>query len=234
MKKTLLLLSLFAASLFNIAKADDVAIKNSFNKMNIPVEEIRISPIAGLKMVLTTEGVFYATEDGKYLLQTSIYDVSGPHPVNLTMKELISRVDDLSNEMIVFKSNNEKHVITVFTDPTCGYCVKLQNNIAEYNKQGITVRYLAFPRQGMDSAEAMELQSVWCAKDRKDAFNKVAKGGKVTNTTCDIDIKGHYQLGAQLGVRGTPAIVYKDILMPGYVEPKQLRAMLDSYEASGK
>lgn len=234
MKKTLLLLSLLVGSLFSVAKADDTAIKNSFNKMNMSVEEIRTSPINGLKMVLTSEGIFYATEDGKYVLQTSIYDVSGQHPVNLTMQELISQVDDLTDEMIVFKANNEKHVITVFTDPTCGYCVKLQNNIAEYNKQGITVRYLAFPRQGMDSVEAKELQSVWCAHDRKDAFNKVSKGGKVSDAACTIDIAGHYRLGVQLGVRGTPAIVYKDILMPGYVEPKQLRAMLDSYDANSK
>lgn len=232
MKKTLLLLSLFIGSLFSVAGADDSAITKSFNKLNIPIQEIRKSPLDNLKMVLTEDGVFYASNDGKYILQGSIYDMSGEHPVNVTLSELITRIDDFTNEMIVFKSDNEKYVITVFTDPTCGYCVKLQNNVAEYNKQGITVRYLAFARQGIDSPEAKELQSVWCAKDRKAAFSKVAQGGKVENATCDINIERHYNLGAQLGIRGTPAIVYKDVIMPGYVEPKQLRAMLDSYSAN--
>ncbi len=54
----------------------------------------------------------------------------------------------LKKEMIVYKAPQEKHVITVFTDITCGYCHKLHEQMADYNALGITVRYLAFPRQG--------------------------------------------------------------------------------------
>lgn len=45
--------------------------------------------------------------------------------------------------MIEFKAPNEKYAITVFTDITCGYCVRLHSQIKEYNDLGITVRYLA-------------------------------------------------------------------------------------------
>lgn len=53
--------------------------------------------------------------------------------------------------MIVYKAPDEKHVITVFTDITCGYCHKLHEEMKDYNALGITVRYLAFPRQGLES-----------------------------------------------------------------------------------
>ena len=43
--------------------------------------------------------------------------------------------------MIVYKAPKEQHVITVFTDITCGYCRKLHEQMADYNALGITVRY---------------------------------------------------------------------------------------------
>ena len=228
MKKVALIFSLLLSTLFSNAYADNTTINNVFNNLGIQVDEIQPSPIKGLSMILTKEGVFYVSDDGKYLMQSTMYDVSGEEPVNITLSTLTKRIENFVDEMIVFKAPKEKHVITVFTDPTCGYCIKLQNSIGEYNKEGITVRYLAYPRQGINSKEAKELQSVWCAKNNNDAFNKASKGEKIANATCDIDIAQHYILGRQLGVQGTPAIVYKEMLIPGYVEPKQLKAMLDS------
>ncbi len=61
---------------------------------------------------------------------------------------LLKQLNALEKEMIVCTNNaEEKHVITVFTDITCGYCHKLHEQMADYNALGITVRYLAFPRQ---------------------------------------------------------------------------------------
>lgn len=53
--------------------------------------------------------------------------------------------------MIIFKAPQEKYVVTVFTDISCGYCKKLHESVDELNRQGVTVRYLAYPRQGADS-----------------------------------------------------------------------------------
>lgn len=80
--------------------------------------------------------------------------------------------------MIVYKAPQEKHVITVFTDITCGYCHKLHEQMADYNALGITVRYLAFPRQGLDSDAEKEMKAIWCAKDKNKAFDDVMAGKK--------------------------------------------------------
>ncbi|MDC9435736.1 thioredoxin fold domain-containing protein, partial [Clostridioides difficile] len=77
--------------------------------------------------------------------------MGGEHPVNVTNKLLMSQLNALEKEMIVYKAPDEKHVITVFTDITCGYCHKLHEEMKDYNALGITVRYLAFPRQGLES-----------------------------------------------------------------------------------
>ncbi len=53
--------------------------------------------------------------------------------------------------MIVYKAAQEKYIITVFTDITCDYCHKLHEQMKDYNNLGITIRYLAFSRQGLNS-----------------------------------------------------------------------------------
>ena len=59
-----------------------------------------------------------------------MYDVSGTAPVNVTDKMLLKQLNALEKEMIAYKAPQEKHVITVFTDITCGYCHKLHEQIA--------------------------------------------------------------------------------------------------------
>ena len=138
--------ALFAGSLFStgFAHADDAAIKQSLTKLGVTSSDIQSAPVAGMKTVLTNSGVLYVTEDGKHIIQGPMYDVSGGQPVNVTNQLLMKNLNALEKEMIVYKAAQEKHVITVFTDITCGYCHKLHEEMKDYNALGITVRYLAF------------------------------------------------------------------------------------------
>jgi thiol:disulfide interchange protein DsbC len=46
-------------------------------------------------------------------------------------------------------------------------------------------------------------------------------------------VKKHMELGELMGVRGTPAIVLDTgDMIPGYVEPKRLAALLDQKSAA--
>ena len=64
---------------------------------------------------------------------------------------------------IVFAPANPKYRVTVFTDIECGYCRKLHTQIADYNKPGIAVEYLFFPRMGLGCESFNKMVSVWCA-----------------------------------------------------------------------
>jgi len=119
--------------------------------------------------------------------------------------------------------------VTVFTDVSCGYCRKLHSQIADYNKLGITVRYLAFPRAGVPSANADEMQAIWCAKDPLKAMTEAKAGKKVSAASCDAKIAEQYQLGNSFGVNGTPAIVLEDgNMIPGYQPPEDLLRTLEA------
>lgn len=235
MKKTSLLLSLLLTTVSGLAHADDAAIKLSLEKLGIDGAEVQGAPIAGLRTVLTDSGILYATEDGKYILQGTLYDISKEPPLNVTNQLLMDKLNALQKEMIIYKAPHEKNVVTVFTDITCGYCHKLHEEMKEYNSLGITVRYLAFPRQGLQSKAADEMKSIWCAKDPAKAFDTAMSGGKVTPASCDISIANQYNLGIQFGIKGTPAIVLEDgTIIPGYQGPKEMKQMLDAHQKMTK
>ena len=120
MKKSLMMFTLLAATLSRMAHADDAAIKQSLAKLGVQSTEIQPAPVSGMKTVLTNSGVLYVTDDGKHIIQGPMYDVSGAQPVNVTNQLLMTHLNALEKEMIVYKAAQEKHVITVFTDITCG------------------------------------------------------------------------------------------------------------------
>ncbi|WP_428945228.1 bifunctional protein-disulfide isomerase/oxidoreductase DsbC [Pantoea sp. FN060301] len=234
MKKRYLLLTLLMSAIGGLAHADDAAIQQSLKKLGLQQTEIHPSSLPGMKTVLTESGVLYVTDDGKQFIQGPLYGVSGGQPVNVTNQMLGKKVEALADEMIVYKAPKEQHVITVFTDITCGYCRKLHNEMADYNALGITVRYLAFPREGMNGQVAKEMKSIWCTADRRKAFNEAMKGEAVSPVDCNIDIGQQYKLGILYGIQGTPAMLLDNgMMIPGYQGPKELKQLLDSQKAGG-
>ena len=143
------------------------------------------------------------------------------------------RMDAINNlgedSMIVFSPEKVKHTITVFTDIDCGYCRKLHNEMAEYNKHGIEVRYMAYPRAGIDSDSYKKAVSVWCAEDRKAAMTRAKNGDSVTEKNCDNPVAEQFKLGSMMGVRGTPALVLENgQIAPGYIPAARLAGILNN------
>jgi len=235
--KKFLLLALLAGAFSSVAQADDGAILQSLKKLGLKQTEIVPSPLPGFKTVLTESGVIYVTEDGKHMIQGPLYDVSGAQPVNVTNQLLDKKVEALASQMIVYKAAKEQHVITVFTDITCGYCRKLHEQMADYNALGITVRYLAFPREGLHGQVENAMKAIWCAADRNKAFDEAMKGNAPQMSapdSCKIDLDQHYKLGILYGIQGTPAILTDSgMMIPGYQGPQELKQVLDQQKRGG-
>ena len=218
----------FAAQAVDKATFDKITAK--MQKLKIEVTSVTPFVVEGLYEALTDKGIFYISENGQYLLQANIYDLDN-NMENVSEKSLLalrkSRLKAFEKEMIVYKAPEEKHVITVFTDPSCGYCQKLHAGMADYHKQGITVRYLAFPRGGTRSSAYHTMTSIWCATDQKLAMDNAKKRREIEPKTCENSIKEQYELGLFFGVNGTPAIILEDgTLQPGYVPAERLVQML--------
>ena len=226
MKKILTAFLFVAAS--NAVLADDVAIKNKLQALGAQNIEINASPIAGIKTVITDEGILYITEDGKYALQGKLYELTAKGPLDVNGKMLINKLNSFKNEMIIYPAKNEKHVVTVFMDITCHYCHLLHQQLKEYNDLGITVRYLAFPRAGMNAESAKQMEAIWTAKDPSFALNEAENGNLPKEVKTPNIVKKQYELGIQFGVKGTPSIATSSgEVIGGYLKPADLLAALE-------
>ena len=226
MKKIITALSLLAISVG--ATASDAALKSKLEKLGAKDIDIQTSPIKGLKTVVSDQGIFYASEDGEYLLQGKIYKLTDKGISNVSNKVLTDKLNALKGEMIVYPAKNEKHVVTVFMDITCHYCHLLHQQIKEYNDLGITIRYLAFPRGGTDSKTASQMEAIFTAKDPAFALNEAENGNLPKELKTPNIVKKHYNLGIQFGVNGTPTIVTsKGEIIGGYLKPRELLAELE-------
>ncbi|MGY6277055.1 DsbC family protein [Methylomonas sp. MgM2] len=235
MKKILqLLVAATAAFAAHHVLADEAAIRKSIGESmpRAQIDSIQPTEIKGLYEVVTGGSIFYSSEDGRYLLQGQLYDAVAKK--NITEDKLAdvrkAALDNIGEKnMIVFKPEASKHSVSVFTDIDCGYCRKLHSEIDQYLDQGITVRYLFFPRAGKGSESYAKAISVWCADDRQKALTAAKKGESLQTKTCDNPIDQHMKLGEAFGMSGTPMIVTeKGNILPGYVPAGQLAKILDS------
>ena len=189
---------------------------SAFAGQPVGIESIKPSPAPGISEVQIANGpMIYATEDGAYFfLNGDLHKTSALGATNLTEESrALARTEQLASisidDMVVFKPKGEtRDYISVFTDVTCFYCQKLHREVNQLNNMGIEVRYLAFPRGGVPSDGATKLATAWCADDRQTTLTELKAGVEMPLNDCaDNPVAAQYEIGQQMGVSGTPAII---------------------------
>jgi thiol:disulfide interchange protein DsbC len=201
---------------------------------DIPIEGVSPTPIPGIYALELGGGtVFYGTADGRYLFAGDLYELREDDLVNLAeagrdgkRKELMAAVP--RKDMVIFSpSGPVKAGISVFTDVDCGYCQRLHQEVPQLNKMGIEVRYLAYPRAGVGSRSYQKIVSAWCAKDANEALTKLKAREEIADAECANPVADHLELGREIGIAGTPAIVLDDgRMLPGYLPAAELAKTL--------
>ncbi len=203
----------------------------------VKVDYVGAAPLPGFREVIAGGQLLYISDDGRYLMQGSVIDLQQQEDIMQNSAALAQHRTQLiatipHSEKIVFAPPNAKYTVTVFTDIECGYCRKLHEEIAEINRQGIAVEYLAFPRMGLGSQDHKDMISVWCASDRKRALTDAKAGKSIPSRDCKNPVTMEFDVGQRIGVSGTPAIFSAEgIQLGGYLPPAALRAKLDELAA---
>lgn len=231
----LLLLAAGAAS-----GSDDYAEVRQGLQVLVPgleADSIRPAPFEGFVEVLLGAQLVYISDDGKYLIDGRLIEIATRRDLSEESKGEVRKkrlAQVTPSERLTYAVDGKKsHRITVFTDIDCGYCRRLHQQMAEYHELGIEIDYLFFPRAGLQSHSYDKAVSVWCADDPNAALTAAKAGEEPAPRQCDNPIESHYQLGRELGVTGTPALLTDDgDLIPGYVPPADLLARLNAIAAA--
>jgi len=226
---------LAGAFAMSAAAADDTkAVRAAIEGLGpgIKVDSIQPSPMPGFYQVVASGRMVYVTADGRYMLNGNLIDLKNQTDLSAaswaaTRKAELAKVP--ASQRLIYAATNPKHTVTVFTDVDCGFCRQLHSQIDEFNKKGITVEYVFWPREGVkttggnDTPSYTKAVSVWCSSDRKNAFNEAMKGGSVKAASCANPVKDEFELGERLGVNGTPTVVTENgDVVGGYLSPAQL------------
>jgi len=236
-KRITLLVLITLVSIFPVLadeSSDVKAIKKVFSEI-LPgnkTDSIKVSALNGLYEVVYGAQVLYMSGDGRYVIQGDLIDLKDRTNIteatrSVQRSKLVSSIKDETS--IIFSPEKVKHTITVFTDIDCGYCRKLHREMDQYLAQGIKVRYLAFPRSGVDTKSYYKAVTVWCSDDKQAALTAAKSGTKQENKTCENPVQEHMKLAEQFGVSGTPTIVFNNgEVVPGYVPAERLTRMLEN------
>ncbi len=196
---------------------------------DIAVTGVSPTPVEGLYEVQIGADLLYMTVDGKFVMKGDLFDLVNKRNLSKERRAeaRVNAFRDLGKEKVIefAPKGKTEHVLYVYTDIDCSYCQRFHNEVPELNKAGIAVRYLPFPRAGIDSESHKKFASVYCAADRNTALTaaKASQGRGVKIVSCDNPVAELFELGKSMGVRGTPA-VYMDngYELGGYIPAEQL------------
>ncbi|HXR19941.1 MAG TPA: DsbC family protein [Steroidobacteraceae bacterium] len=193
----------------------------------IKKEDVRPTPVAGVFEVRRGADIVYMSTDGQYVFTGDLYNI--PTHSNLTeahrrvlRQKLIDAIPEA--EMVIFSPPQPKYTVTVFTDVDCAYCRELHRQIAEYNRLGVRVRYIFYPRTGPNTESWHKAEQVWCSADRKSALTRAKLGQPLDAKPCGATpVARQYALGKAIGLEGTPGIVASNgAMVGGYLPPQAL------------
>jgi len=190
-------------------------------------EELRATPIPNIYELSRGSEIAYVTTDGKYAISGDMFDIAKNADLTEDHRrdsraKLIGAIPE--SDMVIFGPRDPKYTVTVFTDVDCAYCRRLHSEIADYNRLGIRVRYLFYPRSGPNTESWTKAEQVWCSDNRNDALTRAKLGQELKAKACTNNpVARTYALGQSFGLQGTPAIVAADgQLIAGYMPPAEL------------
>lgn len=236
-------------SLVNKDSSTD-SIKESFKEFfgGSVISYIADAKIDNSYLVLLNDGTkMIYFKDTNYAIVGDLYDLKNRQ--NMTNKimssyniEIINQIKDKGIDYPIKDGVDKLDTVYVFTDPTCGYCRKLNNEIDKYGELGINIVYLPYSRSGENTRSNRELIDVWCSVDKKLAMNmskedrgeeiKDLEGYELTEECAKV-VSDSEALGRKLGIQGTPALYTSNgTSFPGYIPAVELKKILDNSKLS--
>ncbi|HEX5393634.1 MAG TPA: DsbC family protein [Rhodocyclaceae bacterium] len=207
--------------LASYAAGEEALIKKAFeDKLHTKVDKISKAPISGLYEVMADGQIFYTDEKASYLLHGNLFEMKTMK--NLTAEKKFAMLPmDLAIKTV---RGSGKNVVVTFEDPNCGYCKKLAKDMTKL--KDVTIYTFLYAVLGDDSVA--KSKAIWCAPDRSKAWNEWMQNGTALPTPsakCNADtmLEKVSELGQQLGIRGTPFLMFANgTQAPGYIPTSEI------------
>ncbi len=189
-------------------------------------DAVQATPVGGLYEARFGTSVLYISADGRYLIDGNLLDME--QRKNLTevtieraRVEILGQLDEA--EMVLYLPQETRRTLTIFTDIDCPYCVRLHEERKALLDAGVKLRYLLYPRAGINSPSWDKAVNVWCSENRAEALTDAKAGVELESKSCETPILSHIRLASTFGLKGTPHIVVDNgEVIGGYMPAQKL------------
>ena len=231
---TIFMVSTIISCSNNINSTDDAQNAMEEKYPNIKIDSIEQVNNSFFEITIQDQ-LYYLTSDFKHLIIGNVIDFETGNNLteNRLKKERVKYLSDISDKnIIIYKPEKTKYIVTIFTDTSCPYCQKLHNEVDKLLLNNIEVHYVLFSRNGNDDNAYNDMVSIWCSKNQKKALDKAFSNDFVETKTCVNPIANNYLIARDLKVNGTPMIYMKDgSVIPGYVSSDKIMDALSKVAA---
>ena len=166
----------------------------------------------GLYEVLMGGQLYYVDSDVSFVIAGRMFDPRTREDLTQKRLDVALKVDFKSlplDRAVKTVRGDGSRVMVTFEDPNCGYCKRLWQNMAEL--KNVTIYTFLYPILSPDSME--KSKAIWCSKDRAASWDEHMVQNKTPAAAaadCKNPLEQNVALGQQLGVNGTPTIVFAD------------------------
>lgn len=196
------------------------------------VREVVSTPMQGVFEIRMGRNVAFTDKDARYLIFGAMFDS--------VTQEVLTKRQDLGGSQgdgaaMMFPQEHitqalktvrgkGSRVIAVFSDPRCGYCRMLENELAKLDN--VTVYTFMYAALGEESKRLSA--EVWCSENRIQSWSRAIQSGNLsTSKPCDHPTERNIELGQRLGIQGTPTIIAQNgASITGYRTASQIEQWL--------
>jgi thiol:disulfide interchange protein DsbC len=197
------------------------------------IDEVRALPLAGnssLYEIRVGQDIFYTDAQGRHLIQGQIIDLESKRNLTEERTEQLTavRFQDLPfDDAFTIRRGKGERQLAVFSDPECGYCRRLERELADIDN--VTIHIFLYPVLGQQSTE--KAQAVWCTAPEQRArawLDWMLKGTPpAAQANCpqrSLDaLARNLEFGRKHRIQGTPTLFFSDSTRaPGALTARQI------------
>lgn len=194
------------------AMADEAAVRRLMEqkiRAGGTIESVQKTPFAGLYEVVlrTPDGpqIVYVDDRATVMIAGSVIDARTGRNLTEERQRKLDAVEWASLPLqwaITTVRGTGRRKIAILSDPNCGYCKRLEEDLAKLDD--VTMHIL--PYAILSPASVRQAKAVWCSKDRARAWDDLMfrRIEPRPERDCETPVEQLQDYGRRIGARATP------------------------------
>lgn len=210
MKKIILTTLALSLSAWTMADVNLAQQNLAKNYPNLAIKNIASTEMRGIYSAEIDDQIVYLNDDAEHLIAGNMLRLTDQKSLT---QELIVKKNTIDWKKLPLKNaiksvrGNGKRQLAIFSDPNCPYCQQLEVGLKKLDN--VTLYTFILPLKPQSVAPSKQ---VYCEQDPSFAWQQlIEKGIQPKNKkSCNNPVNANLELAKQLGVEGTPAIIFSN------------------------